>query len=91
MGRHEAGGVPRLQSEIRQLIFDLNTEITTLTQVKHDVRTIGSKILMLQSREQGVMISGGALLNNCPDAIDEMIRGLQIHIRTLEEFINHIL
>lgn len=86
-GRHSMeNSVPELRAQIGEIIFDLNGQISALTSVKQDTRTIASKILMLKTKDLDVVVAGGSLMNNLPDAIDEIITGLRIHMRNLEHY-----
>jgi hypothetical protein len=90
-GRHSIGGTaPELRAKVGEIIFDLNGQISALTAVKQDTRTIATKILMLETRDQDVIVAGGSLLNNLPHCVDEVIKDLQLHMRSLEHFLQRI-
>jgi hypothetical protein len=90
-GRHAAGGsAPELRARVHDIIFELNQHISTLTMLKADARLTAGKILMLETRDQDVAIAGGALMNNLPQCVDEVIKGLQLHMRNMEHFLGRI-
>jgi hypothetical protein len=90
-GRHRGGSANQEKAEVYAIIEELKNQMAVLELVKSDVRIAGSRIMALQSQDHDVVIAGGALINNMPVMVDEIITGLRIHVSNLQNFARNFL
>jgi len=90
VGRHSLGGgggsAQALIASINQQISDLQAQMGMLNIFKDNSKKIGAVVMGWQTQNHDVMITGGALLNNIPQDVDQLTNAIQMHIATLEYY-----
>ncbi len=76
-----------LRAEVKDILFDINSQITALAGVIDSAERAGEALLALHSHNPNVMIPGGTLVNRVPDEIKRIIADYRTIVLSLEDYI----
>jgi hypothetical protein len=86
VGRHRGSDANEVRREITELVETLSDITTQLEFVKQQIRTTGSRVLLLDSGDHDVQITGGELINILPTNVDQLSGRIKLSALTLTDY-----
>lgn len=75
-----------VNAEVGQIALELNDLLTQIVGISTQVEELGTRVLVLKTHNQDVMIAAGNLVNSIPKDLRSVLNKLMVAHQSLEQF-----